>query len=66
MTSHTPIADPIDLVLDAAWVAKSQGQDPELAAQARAAELGITLPGEDFCLHGEYQNPCLKCEAVFA
>lgn len=54
------------LVVAAASTARQHGtpEAAEAAAQAKAKELGVELPSEDFCLHGEYQG-CPVCEPIF-
>lgn len=59
----------IELVVAAAQAARLNGDaaTADAAAYAKAEELGITLPGEDFCLHGLYGNtPCTVCKAIFS
>jgi hypothetical protein len=59
--------DALELIITAARAARVNGPAAaEVAAQRVAADLGYSLPGEDFCLHGHYDVNCTICEEIFA
>lgn len=68
-TAHSSIL--LDAVVAAGQAERARvGSDPEsvyAVTQAKADELGISLPGDDFCLHGHYGNfHCVICEDLFS